>query len=333
MRLFNTYITKFIKTIKVWSSTFSDYFVVVALIALCVILSIVSPVFLSISNILNIFVQTSINGIVAIGMTMVILTGGIDLSVGSVVALAGVTAGLTSMAIDADATSAGLGIVCIIMALAVGALAGLVNGVLISKAKLPAFIATLGMMSIARGLALTISGGLAITKIPDIIKFIGSGRIGFINFPIILMIVLYFIAWWVLRYTKLGRNTYAVGGNMEAARLSGVKVPKTLIIVYMISGICSGIAALLLTGRLTSAQPVAGSGYELDAIAAVVIGGTSMSGGEGRIIGTLIGALLVAVLRNGLNLLNVSAYSTQIVIGLVIVLAVMMDTLRNREKK
>jgi ribose transport system permease protein len=333
MRLFNTYITKFIKTIKVWSSTFSDYFVVVALIALCVILSIVSPVFLSISNILNIFVQTSINGIVAIGMTMVILTGGIDLSVGSVVALAGVTAGLTSMAIDADVTSAGLGIVCIIMALAVGALAGLVNGVLISKAKLPAFIATLGMMSIARGLALTISGGLAITKIPDIIKFIGSGRIGFINFPIILMIVLYFIAWWVLRYTKLGRNTYAVGGNMEAARLSGVKVPKTLIIVYMISGICSGIAALLLTGRLTSAQPVAGSGYELDAIAAVVIGGTSMSGGEGRIIGTLIGALLVAVLRNGLNLLNVSAYSTQIVIGLVIVLAVMMDTLRNREKK
>lgn len=333
MRLFNTYITKFIKTIKVWSSTFSDYFVVVALIALCVILSIVSPVFLSISNILNIFVQTSINSIVAVGMTMVILTGGIDLSVGSVVALAGVTAGLTSMAIDADGTSAGLGIVCIIMALAVGALAGLVNGVLISKAKLPAFIATLGMMSIARGLALTISGGLAITKIPDIIKFIGSGHIGFINFPIILMIVLYFIAWWVLRYTKLGRNTYAVGGNMEAARLSGVKVPKTLIIVYMISGICSGIAALLLTGRLTSAQPVAGSGYELDAIAAVVIGGTSMSGGEGRIIGTLIGALLVAVLRNGLNLLNVSAYSTQIVIGLVIVLAVMMDTLRNREKK
>lgn len=333
MRLFNTYLTKFIKTKKVWSSIFSDYFVVVALIALCVILSIVSPVFLSISNILNIFVQTSINSIVAVGMTMVILTGGIDLSVGSVVALVGVTAGLTSMAIDADVTSAGLGIVCIIMALAVGALVGLLNGVLISKAKLPAFIATLGMMSIARGLALTISGGLSITKIPDIIKFIGSGRIGFINFPIVFMIVIYFIAWWILKYTRLGRNIYAVGGNMEAARLSGVKVPQTLITVYMISGICSSIAALLLIGRLTSAQPVAGSGYELDAIAAAVIGGTNMSGGEGRIIGTLIGALLVAVLRNGLNLLNVSAYSTQIAIGIVIILAVMMDTLRNREKK
>jgi ribose/xylose/arabinose/galactoside ABC-type transport system permease subunit len=333
MRLFNTFITKFIKTKKVWSSIFSDYFVAIALIALGVILSIVSPVFLSISNILNILVQTSINSIVAVGMTMVILTGGIDLSVGSIVALAGVTAGLTSMAIDADVTSAGLGIVCIIMALAVGALAGLVNGVLISKAKLPAFIATLGMMSIARGLALTISGGLSITKIPAIIKFIGSGHIGFINFPIIFMIVIYFIAWWVLRYTRLGRNTYAVGGNMEAARLSGVKVQKTLIIVYMISGICSSIAALLLTGRLNSAQPVAGSGYELDAIAATVIGGTNMSGGEGQIIGTLIGALLVAVLRNGLNLLNVSPYSTQIVIGTVIILAVMMDTLRNREKK
>lgn len=333
MRLFNTYLTKFIKTKKVWSSIFSDYFVVVALIALCVILSIVSPVFLSISNILNIFVQTSINSIVAVGMTMVILTGGIDLSVGSVVALVGVTAGLTSMAIDADVTSAGLGIVCIIMALVVGALVGLLNGVLISKAKLPAFIATLGMMSIARGLALTISGGLSITKIPDIIKFIGSGRIGFINFPIVFMIVIYFIAWWILKYTRLGRNIYAVGGNMEAARLSGVKVPQTLITVYMISGICSSIAALLLIGRLTSAQPVAGSGYELDAIAAAVIGGTNMSGGEGRIIGTLIGALLVAVLRNGLNLLNVSAYSTQIAIGIVIILAVMMDTLRNREKK
>jgi ribose/xylose/arabinose/galactoside ABC-type transport system permease subunit len=311
----------------------SEYFVVVALIAVCAILSVISPVFLSIDNIINVFLQTSINSIVAVGMTMVILTAGIDLSVGSLVAVTGMTAGLTFEIISGNVNDAGVALLCIILAMAIGALGGLVNGFLIAKTKLPPFIATLGMMSMARGLSLMISGGQPVTRMPSIIKFIGSGRIGVIYTPIIVMIAVYFVGWWMLRYTKLGRSTYAVGGNLEAARLSGINVSRTLMLVYMISGICTSIAAVVLMGRLDSAQPTAGKDYELDAIAATVIGGTSMSGGEGRLIGTLIGALFMAVLRNGLNLLDVSPYATQLVIGLVIILAVMMDRLRNRGRR
>lgn len=311
---------------------FSEYFVIVGLICICIILSIISPVFLTVDNVLNVLLQTSINSVIAIGMTMVILTSGIDLSVGSVVAVCGIFVGITFRGMGSDATFTMGAIVCILVGLLIGATAGALNGVLISKAKLPPFIATLGMMSTARGAALAFSNGKPISQMPNIVSFIGGGRVWVFYMPIIIMIVLYTVAWWMLRYTTYGRNIYAVGGNMEAAKLSGINVPKTLIFVYIISGICAGIAAVMLIGRLNSAQPTAGLNYELDAIAATVIGGTSMSGGEGKIIGTLIGAVFITVLRNGLNLLNVSSYIQQMVIGVVIILAVMLDTLRDRNK-
>lgn len=310
------------------STNSSEYFVAICLIVVCILLSIVSPAFLSGKNILNILVQTSINSIVAIGMTLVVLTSGIDLSVGSVVALTGVSVGISFVAMGSDITNTGIGLACILIGLVVGAITGFFNGILIAQIKMPPFIATLGSMSIARGLGLMMSNGSTTVGLPNVIGFLGSGRIGFIYTPIVLMLILYGVFWWILRYTKFGRNIYAIGGNMEAAKLSGIKVKKTLLGVYVLSGICTSIAAIVLIGRLNSASPTAGKSYEMDAIAATVIGGTSMNGGEGKIIGTLVGALFIAVLRNGLNLLNVSSYSTEIFVGVLIVVAVMMDTIR-----
>lgn len=309
----------------------SEFYVAACLLFICILLSFISQAFLTVNNILNILVQTSINSIVAIGMTIVILTGGIDLSVGSVVALSGVSMGLTFVAMGQDIKSTGMGLTCILLGLAIGALAGLINGIMIADFKLPPFIATLGMMSIARGLGLVFSNGATTVNLPNIIVFFGSGKIGFVYTPIVIMLVLYAIFWWVLKYTKFGRNLYAVGGNPEAAKLSGIKVKKTLIGAYVLSGVCAGIASIILIGRLNSASPTAGKSYEMDAIAAAVIGGTSMAGGEGKIVGTLIGALFIAVLRNGLNLLNASSYTTEIFIGVLIVAAVMIDTLRQRK--
>jgi len=309
----------------------SEYFVAVCLVVVALFLSTISDAFLSMDNILNILVQTSINSIVAIGMTLVILTGGIDLSVGSVVALTGVSMGLSFVAMGRDIHNTGIGLTCILIGLVIGAVVGLINGLLVAYFKLPPFIATLGTMSIARGAALVISNGATTVNLPNVIGFLGSGRIGFIYTPILIMFVMYAIFWWVLKYTQFGRNLYAVGGNHEAAKLSGIKVERTLIRAYVLSGICASIAAIILIGRLNSASPTSGKSYEMDAIAAAVIGGTSMSGGEGRIMGTLIGALFIAVLRNGLNLLKVSSYATEIFIGLLIVAAVLVDTLRQRK--
>jgi len=305
----------------------SEYFVVFGLIVMCILISIFRPVFFTPRNIINVLLQISINGVIAIGLTMVIITGGIDLSVGSVIALAGVTMGLLTDAFGAENPATAF--ICIVAALIIGTLAGMINGLFITKGKLPPFIATLGMMSIARGLALTISGGKGVAPLPKLIQTLGGT--GIIYIPIIVMGCVYIIAWWLLRYTKLGRNTYAIGGNNEAAILSGINVPITTIKVYSISGLCCGIASILLVGRLNTAQPTAGIGYELDAIAATVIGGTSMTGGEGKIVGTFIGALIIGVLRNGLNLLNVSSYLQQVVIGLVIIVAVMSDTIRDKK--
>jgi ribose transport system permease protein len=305
----------------------SEYFVVFGLIAMCILITIFKPVFISPANLINVLLQIAINGVLAIGLTMVIITGGIDLSVGSVVCLSGVSMGLITeqMGVDRPITA----VVCIIAALVIGTLAGAINGTLITKGKLPPFIATLGMMSIARGMALTLSGGKGVSPLPKFIQTLGGTNAIFV--PIAIMLFVYLVAWWLLRYTKLGRNTYAVGGNQEAAILSGINVHKTTVKVYGISGLCCGVASILLVGRLNTAQPTAGIGYELDAIAATVIGGTSMTGGEGKIIGTLIGALIIGVLRNGLNLLNVSSYIQQVVIGLVIILAVLSDTIRDKK--
>ena len=291
---------------------------VAGLIGLCVLLWILTPHFLTVANALNVMEQTSINAIVAIGMTFVIVSSGIDLSVGSLVAVAGV--------VLAGALKAGWSIpIAIAAGLAIGAATGLLNGIVIAFGRLPSFIMTLGMMSVARGAALLMTDGRPISGFDAAFRSIATGRLVGVPAPIVLTLVLYAIAHFVLSRTRFGRYVYGIGGNEEATRLSGVNVRFHKTMVYVVSGVMSAIAAVLLTARLNSAQPIAGIMYELDAIAAVVIGGTSLSGGEGHLGGTLIGALTMGVLRNGLNLLGVSSFLQQLVIGVVIIVAVLVD--------
>ena len=297
--------------------------VLAALIVLCIALSVSSPYFATQNNLINIVLQAAINATLACGMTFVILTGGIDLSVGSVVAFAGILLG-AMLKNDVPLGAALFGGVLI------GGICGLINGLLVTRINLPAFIATLGMMSIARGGALYLADGRAISGFSGKLNFIGSGTVLGIPVMILIMAATFAIGMFILRFTRAGRYIYAIGGNAEATRLSGINTNRYTVLVYIICGLTAGLAAILLTARLDSAQPVAGEGYELDAIAATVIGGTSMSGGEGRLSGTIIGALFIAVLNNGLNLLNVSSYIQQIVIGLVIICAVTFDRLRSK---
>ena len=289
------------------------------LFILCVVLWILTPYFLTVSNLLNVAQQTSINAIIAVGMTFVIITAGIDLSVGSLVAFSGV--------VLASVLQAGVPLpIALVLALVVGLGCGAVNGLLISYGRLPPFIATLGMMSVARGAALLYTNGRPISGFPENFRFLATGEVlGIIPMPVLIMAAVYVAAHFVLNNTKLGRYAYAIGGNEEAALLSGVNVTKYKIMVYGLCGMLSGLAAVILTARLNSAQPIAGIMYELDAIAATVIGGTSLMGGEGTVLGTLIGALIMGVLRNGLNLLGVSSFIQQIVIGSVIIFAVLVD--------
>ena len=289
------------------------------LFGLCVLLWILTPYFLTVSNLLNILEQTSINAIVAVGMTYVIISGGIDLSVGSLLALAGV--------VLATALHDGMPMpIAIAAALAIGGVFGSLSGVAITWGRLPPFIATLGMMSIARGCALLFTEGRPVSGFDADFRSVATARIAGIPAPVFVTAAVYLVAHFVLAETKFGRYVYALGGNEEATRLSGVNVKLYKSAVYAVSGLTSAIAAVLLTARLNSAQPIAGIMYELDAIAAVVIGGTSLVGGEGSLGGTLIGALIMGVLRNGLNLLSVSSFMQQVVIGLVIVGAVLIDT-------
>lgn len=298
----------------------------VGLFVLAVILWILTPHFLTISNLLNIAQQTSINAIIAVGMTFVIITAGIDLSVGSIMAFSGV--------VLASALNAGIPIpIALLIGLGVGLCCGLINGALITYGKLPPFISTLGMMSVARGAALLYTDGRPISGFSNEFRFLATGEILHIPTPVILMVLVYIIAHIMLNKTKFGRYTYAIGGNEEAAILSGVRVKYYKSLVYGFCGLLSGLAAIILTARLNSAQPIAGIMYELDAIAATVIGGTSLLGGEGRVVGTLIGALIMGVLRNGLNLLGVSSFVQQTVIGAVIIIAVLIDMALKNHKK
>ena len=294
------------------------------LIGLCLILWILSPYFLTVSNLLNIVEQSSVISIIAIGMTFVIISSGIDLSVGSILAFSGVImASLLQMDFPI--------FVALSMGLVAGSFCGFLNGVLVSKGLLPPFIATLGMMSIARGAALLVTQGRPISGFSYSFRQLASGEILQIPIPVIVMLVIYISAHFLLLKTRFGRQVYAIGGSEEVSILSGVNVKKIKTLVYVLSGGLSGLAAIILTARLNSAQPIAGIMYELDAIAATVIGGTSLMGGEGTILGTLVGALIMGVLRNGLNLLNVSPFIQQIVIGSVIILAVLIDmTLKKR---
>jgi ribose transport system permease protein len=298
-----------------------SYGIVIAFILIIVAMSILSPVFMTVTNVLNIIRQSSIYGIMAIGMTFVILTGGIDLSVGSMLAISG--------ALAAGSVKAGLGLFLpIVIALAVGLGCGLLNGVFVTLGRITPFVVTLGMMSIARGLTLIYTKGYPISGFHDAFRFIGGGDIASIPFPIILFMITTVLAWAILTQTRLGRYTYAIGGNEETVKLSGINAGLYKTVVYMISGVTSAISALILTSRLNSAEPVAGQGYELDVIAAVVIGGTSLMGGRGSVWGTLIGALLIGAINNGMNLLGISPYFQLVVKGVIIIGAVLLDRLR-----
>jgi ribose/xylose/arabinose/galactoside ABC-type transport system permease subunit len=289
------------------------------LVALCLLLTALTPHFLTVSNLVNVMEQTSINALIAVGMTVVILSGGIDLSVGSLVALSGVLMGSALQAGVPPAAAVALGV-------AAGALGGLGNGALVTQVRLPPFIATLGMMSVARGLALLYTDGRPVSGFGAGFRGLATSRLLHVPVPVLVTLVVYVLAWLVLTRTRFGRYVYAIGGNEEAARLSGVPVRFHKTMVYALSGAMSGLAAAVLTARLNSAQPIAGMMYELDAIAATVIGGTSLLGGAGTIGGTLIGALIMGVLRNGLNLLSISSFLQQVVIGLVIIGAVSLDS-------
>lgn len=292
----------------------------VALLIIAVALSIVSRDFLTVDNLLNVMRQASINALIAFGMTLVILLGGIDLSAGSVLALSSV--------IIATLLSAGTpAIVATLAGLVAGGLMGFANGLVISKGKVAPFIATLGSMTVLRGLALVVSNGSPISSFnSDFFSLLGGGYVArLVPIPVVLMLVMFGVFWVLLRKTVFGRHIYATGGNAESAKLSGVKVDRIQLWVYTIAGVMSALAGVVLTSRLNSAQPTAGTGYELDAIAAVVLGGTSLTGGRGWIFGTLVGALLIGVLNNGLNLLDVSSFYQQVIKGIVILLAVLID--------
>ncbi len=304
--------------------TLKNYGIILAFFLICLVLSILSPVFFTLNNITNIIRQTSIYGIMAVGMTFVILTGGIDLSVGSVLAVSG--------AICAGLLKAGMPIGLVIPAtLGIGILFGLVSGLFVTMARITPFVVTLGMMSIARGFALIYTKGYPISGFSKSFRQIGGGYILSIPIPILLFIAIVIIAYIVLTQTRLGRYTYAIGGNEETVRLSGINSNYFKTLVYVISGATAAFSALILTSRLNSAEPIAGTGYELDVIAAVVIGGTSLNGGRGSVWGTFIGALLIGVINNGMNLLGISPYFQQVVKGLIIIGAVWLDQLRGKE--
>ena len=304
------------------------------LFALMVVFSLAEPRFLSPLNLLNVMRQISITGLIALGMTFVILTGGIDLSVGSVVALAGLVAAALSKGSSGNTLSleevvaVGSPVwVAAGAAVLVGLAAGLIQGLAITRLNVPPFVVTLGGLSAFRGAALLYSGGGPISAFDADYRYWGQGRVAGVPVPVLIFVALAVLCTVVLRRTRFGRHVYAVGGNVEAARLSGLDVRAITLSVYVIVGLFAGLAGFVLSSRLNSAEAVAGTGYELTVIASVVIGGTSLFGGVGGIAGTMVGAALIGVLLNGLVLLNVSPYVTQIIVGSIIVLAVAFDRL------
>jgi len=313
--------------LKLWFSRHArQYGPLLALVGLSLVLWILTPHFLTVSNLLNVAEQTTIIAIVAVGMTWVIISGGIDLSVGSVVAFSGV--------VMASLLHARWPLFAAVLAgLSAGFALGGLNGLLITRGNLPPFIATLGMMSVARGAALMFTDGRPVSGFVESFRRLSTGDIVHVPIPVIIMAVVYGLSHILLTKTQFGRYVYAIGGNEEAAVLSGLNVRRVKLLVYGQCGMLSGLAAVLLTARLNSAQPIAGVMYELDAIAATVIGGTSLLGGEGTIPGTLIGALIIGVLRNGLNLLGTPSFTQQVVIGSVIIVSVLLDMgLRKRQR-
>ncbi len=291
-----------------------------ALVVLVIFVTIMNPSFMSPTNLLNLLRQVSTNALIAFGMTFVIITGGIDLSVGSTLAL--------SSALMAGMIASGLNpVLAMGMGLVLGAFLGACNGVMITKGKMAPFIATLATMTIYRGLTLVYTDGNPITGIGDsfIFKYMGRGYLFGIPFPVVVMLLFFGVLYVLLHKMTFGRKTFALGGNEKAAFIAGIKSDRIKIAIYSISGLMAAVAGIIMTSRLNSAQPTAGNAYEMDAIASVVLGGTSLSGGRGRLVGTLIGALIIGTLNNGLNLLGVSSFYQQVVKGVVIIIAVLLD--------
>ncbi len=327
------------------SIDYRKYGIVFAFFALCIVISIIGEIcvkngywysnyFLSKENSIIVLRQVSINGILAVGMTYVILIAGVDLSVGSVMALAGIIAAR----FVTNASNLAIGdlshpiLVPVVTVIGIGAICGLINGFIIAKFRLQAFIVTMGMLSAARGATLLTTGGNPVSSLDSTFRAIGNGRIFSIPIPVIIFISVFIAAWVLLNKTIFGRHVYAVGGNEKSARTSGINVTRVKVIVYTLCGVLSGIAGLILTARTGSAQTNAGASYELDAIAAVVIGGTSMLGGIGTLMGTLFGVLIIGVMNNGLDLLGVQSYYQQIIKGILIVAAVLLDPSRKQNR-
>ncbi|UFH54971.1 ABC transporter permease [Spirosoma sp. KNUC1025] len=311
-------------TPKLRISGLGQYGIFVAFGLICLVLSLTTRNFLNWSNLMIIFTQVSINALLAFGVTFVIITGGIDLSLGSMVAVAGVVA--ASFA-HPDTYPV---IVPILMGLLTGLAMGAFNGFVITRSNVPPFIVTLGTMTIGRGLALILSKGRPISNLSDSFNFIGGGQLAGIPMPIFILIIMFVLCAVLLNKTIVGRYMYAIGGNEQAARASGISLSKIKMIVYTLCGGLAGLAGILLTSRITTGQPNAGAGFELDAIAAAIIGGTSTSGGTGTMAGALTGALLIGVISNGLDLLNVTSYYQQVVMGVIIVGAVVLDSLQHK---
>lgn len=300
-----------------WRIYAQRYGLTFSLVLICLGLSILSDRFLTIPNLTNVLRQSTINGIISVGMTLVIFTRGIDLSVGSIL-------GLTAV-VTADLMQSGWPVPSAVLAgLALGAILGLISGLLVTQLRIPAFIATLGVMTFCRGLALTYTEGKPVTGLPEGFRFMGNGNIGPIPMPIFIATLVFGFAYIALTRMKFGEYIYAIGNNEKAAYLCGIPVKKYITATYAITGVLSTLAGYILIGRLDSAQPVAGIGFEFDSIAAVVVGGTSFEGGEGSLVGTLLGVLIIAVINNGLNLLNVPSFYQGVVKGAVIVLALVV---------
>ncbi len=306
----------------------SRYGIIAVFLLLCVVLSLANEYFLTWGNWANVLRQTSINGILAIGMTFVILCGGIDLSVGSVLALAGMVAASLVTGLSAQPP---------LLAIAAGILAGTalgsVNGLLVARLSVPPFVATLGMLSVARGLTFIYSDGMPIPNLSPGFRFIGQGDVFRVPMPVIILLGVFAVFYFLLTYTTYGRYVYAVGGSEKSAKTSGINTRLITFSVYAISGALAGLAGQILAARTTSALPQAGIAYELDAIAAVVIGGTSLSkGGVGSLVGTLFGALIIGVINNGLDLMGVSSYYQQVIKGIIIVAAVLLDAFTRKRQ-
>lgn len=300
-----------------WKGFLQRYGLVISFVLLCVAFSLLSDRFATVSNLTNVLRQSTINLIISIGMTYVILTAGIDLSVGAILAL--------STVITADLLQRGIPILpTLVIGLMIGGVLGMASGLLISRVKVPPFVATLGMMTVARGLALTYTQGRPITGLPDAFRYIGTGYLGPIPMPIIVAAVTFLAAYILLTRTRMGMYIYALGNNPVAAQFTGIATGRYITFVYVLAGGLAALAGMILVARLDSAQPTAGLSYEFDAIAAVVVGGTSFAGGEGSLLGTLLGVLVISVLNNGLNLLNVSSFYQPVVTGVVIALALLL---------